>query len=151
MSETSRKLAAYEEHPRTPEYAELRFGCLEPHLSEAPDDGTYYLNMGPHHPSTHGVLRLVLRLDGEKVVDCEPVIGYSHRAHEKMAERGLYSQFLPNPSRMDYLGGMIYNAATARRLSERSTSTSQSGPSGFGPWSVSSTESPVICCGSAPS
>ena len=109
MSETSRKLAAYEEHPRTPEYAELRFGCLQPHLTEAPDDGTYYLNMGPHHPSTHGVLRLVLRLDGEKVVDCEPVIGYSHRGHEKMAERGLYSQFLPNPSRMDYLGGMIYN------------------------------------------
>jgi len=111
MSETSKKLAAYEDHPRTPEYAAVRFGRLEPHLSEAPDDGTYYLNMGPHHPSTHGVLRLVLRLDGEKVVECEPVIGYSHRAHEKMAERGLYSQFLPNPSRMDYLGGMIYNVA----------------------------------------
>jgi NADH-quinone oxidoreductase subunit D len=109
MSETSRKLAAYEDHPRTPEYAALRFGMLEPHVTEAPDDGTYYLNMGPHHPSTHGVLRLVLRLDGEKVVECEPVIGYSHRGHEKMAERGLYSQFLPNPSRMDYLGGMIYN------------------------------------------
>ena len=70
---------------------------------------TYYLNMGPQHPSTHGVLRLKLHLDGETILSVEPVIGYGHRAHEKMAENRDYLQFLPNPSRVDYLSGMIYN------------------------------------------
>jgi len=109
VSVESTTLKAYAEHPRTPEYGALRFGTLTPALEKAPEDGTYFLNMGPQHPSMHGVLRLLLRLDGEMVVHCEPVIGYSHRAHEKMAERGIFAQFLPNPSRMDYLGGMIYN------------------------------------------
>lgn len=70
---------------------------------------TYYLNMGPQHPSTHGVLRIKLHLDGETIISAEPVIGYGHRAHEKMAENRDYLQFLPNPSRVDYLSGMIYN------------------------------------------
>lgn len=70
---------------------------------------TYYLNMGPQHPSTHGVLRLKLHLDGETILSVDPVIGYGHRAHEKMAENRDYLQFLPNPSRVDYLSGMIYN------------------------------------------
>ncbi len=72
---------------------------------------TYTLNMGPQHPSTHGVLRLLLTLRGEEIVTAEPVIGYSHRAHEKMAENRTYAQFLPNTSRQDYLSGMIYNFA----------------------------------------
>jgi NADH-quinone oxidoreductase subunit D len=72
---------------------------------------TYTLNMGPQHPSTHGVLRLVLTLQGERLVRVEPVIGYGHRAHEKMAENRSYAQFLPNTSRQDYLSGMIYNFA----------------------------------------
>ena len=72
---------------------------------------TYTLNMGPQHPSTHGVLRLKLTLRGEEIVVAEPVIGYSHRAHEKMAENRTYAQFLPNTSRQDYLSGMIYNFA----------------------------------------
>lgn len=70
---------------------------------------TYYLNMGPQHPSTHGVMRIKLHLDGERVLSAEPIIGYGHRAHEKMAENRDYLQFLPNPSRVDYLGGFIYN------------------------------------------
>lgn len=70
---------------------------------------TYYLNMGPQHPSTHGVLRLKLHLDGETILSAEPVIGYGHRAHEKMSENRDYLQFMPNPSRVDYLSGMIYN------------------------------------------
>ncbi len=73
------------------------------------DRDTYYLNMGPQHPSMHGVLRLVLELRGEQIVECEPVIGYAHRAHEKMAEHRNYLMFLPNTSRIDYLAGMIYN------------------------------------------
>ena len=72
---------------------------------------TYTLNMGPQHPSTHGVLRLKLLLQGERVMGVEPVIGYSHRAHEKMAENRTYAQFLPNTSRQDYLSGLIYNVA----------------------------------------
>jgi NADH-quinone oxidoreductase subunit D len=72
---------------------------------------TYTLNMGPQHPSTHGVLRLKLTLQGERIVGVEPVIGYSHRAHEKMAEGRTYAQFFPNTSRQDYLSGLIYNVA----------------------------------------
>jgi len=72
---------------------------------------TYTLNMGPQHPSTHGVLRLVLTLRGEKLVHVDPVIGYGHRGHEKMAENRTYAQFLPNNSRQDYLAGVIYNFA----------------------------------------
>jgi NADH-quinone oxidoreductase subunit D len=72
---------------------------------------TYTLNMGPQHPSTHGVLRLVLTLQGEKLVHVDPVIGYGHRGHEKMAENRTYAQFLPNNSRQDYLAGVIYNFA----------------------------------------
>ena len=80
-----------------------------PHTTDALD--TYTLNMGPQHPSTHGVLRMKLTLRGEEIVVAEPVIGYSHRAHEKMAENRTYAQFLPNTSRQDYLSGIIYNFA----------------------------------------
>ena len=69
----------------------------------------YFINMGPQHPSTHGVLRLLLHMDGERVLDAYPVIGYSHRDHEKMAEKKTYLQFLPNMGRMDYVGAMSYN------------------------------------------
>ena len=72
-------------------------------------DETYYLNMGPQHPSMHGVLRLLLTMRGERIVRCRPVIGYAHRAHEKMAENRSWIMFLPNTSRVDYLSGMIYN------------------------------------------
>jgi NADH-quinone oxidoreductase subunit D len=76
-----------------------------------PDGDTYFLNMGPQHPSMHGVLRLLLELRGEQIVSAEPIIGYAHRAHEKMAENRNYLMFLPNTSRVDYLSGMIYNLA----------------------------------------
>jgi len=69
----------------------------------------YFVNMGPQHPSTHGVLRLLLRMDGEIIKDLEPVVGYAHRADEKTAENGNYLQWTPYPSRVDYLAGMIYN------------------------------------------
>ncbi len=69
----------------------------------------YSLNLGPQHPSTHGVLRVLLDLDGEFIVKADPIIGYGHRGHEKMGENRTYAQFLPNTSRMDYLSGMLYN------------------------------------------
>ena len=67
------------------------------------------INIGPQHPSTHGVLRLVLELEGEIIKSCEPVIGYLHRGLEKMAENRTYLQYLPTVDRVDYLGG-FFNA-----------------------------------------
>ena len=71
--------------------------------------GDYYLNLGPQHPSTHGVLRVLLHLDGERVLDGQPIIGYSHRHHEKMMEIQTYLACWPNMGRLDYVGAMSYN------------------------------------------
>jgi len=71
------------------------------------------VNMGPHHPSTHGVCRLILTLDGEVVVDCVPVIGYLHRAIEKMCENRTYAQCIPLLDRFEYLTSMSCNWAFA--------------------------------------
>lgn len=69
------------------------------------------LNLGPQHPSTHGVLRLVLELDGEKILSCEPDVGYLHRGMEKIAESRSYIQYLPMVDRVDYLSGFFYSYA----------------------------------------
>jgi len=71
------------------------------------------INMGPQHPSTHGVLRLVLRTDGEMVLEVVPHIGYLHRCAEKIGENLKPFQFIPYTDRMDYLSGMNNNQAFA--------------------------------------
>ncbi|MCC5789542.1 MAG: NADH dehydrogenase (quinone) subunit D [Opitutales bacterium] len=71
------------------------------------------LSMGPSHPSTHGVLRLQLELDGEVVTKCDPVIGYLHRGDEKIAENMTYNQFVPYTDRLDYLAPLASNVAYA--------------------------------------
>lgn len=71
----------------------------------------YYLSMGPQHPSTHGVLRLFLKLDGEVILQATPDIGYIHRGLEKIAENRLYLQFIPLTDRLDYLSSMSNNLA----------------------------------------
>src|SRR3989337_239662 len=68
-----------------------------------------YVNMGPQHPSTHGVLRLMLKLDGEVVTDITPYIGYLHRCHEKIGENRIYTQVIPYTDRLDYLASMYSN------------------------------------------
>ncbi len=71
------------------------------------------VNMGPQHPSTHGVLRLVLRTDGEVVSECTPHIGYLHRCAEKIGENLTPRQWIPYTDRMDYLAGMNMNLGWA--------------------------------------
>ena len=73
------------------------------------DTDELVINMGPQHPSTHGVLRLVLKLDGEKVVDCDPVIGYLHRGVEKLCEHRDYTQIVLITDRMDYVASATNN------------------------------------------
>ncbi|MEK7405158.1 MAG: NADH-quinone oxidoreductase subunit D [Acidobacteriota bacterium] len=70
------------------------------------DASELVLNMGPQHPSTHGVLRVILKLDGEKVIGTECVIGYLHRGVEKIAENRTYVQFAPYVDRMDYVAAV---------------------------------------------
>ena len=69
------------------------------------------LAMGPSHPSTHGVLRLQLDLDGEIVTKCDPILGYLHRGDEKIAENMTYNQFVPYTDRLDYLAPLASNVA----------------------------------------
>lgn len=67
------------------------------------------LNVGPQHPSTHGVFRLVIKIDGEIITDAKPVIGYLHRGTEKLAENLQYTQIIPYTDRMDYVSAMTTN------------------------------------------
>ena len=67
------------------------------------------LNVGPQHPSTHGVFRLVIKIDGEIIKEATPVIGYLHRGTEKIAESLQYTQIIPYTDRMDYLSAMTNN------------------------------------------
>ena len=74
------------------------------------------LNVGPAHPSTHGVCRIIAHLDGEVVTRAEPVIGYLHRGIEKMAENRTYLQIVPLTDRLDYVGSMYANWAYCRAV-----------------------------------
>src|SRR6187401_569522 len=71
------------------------------------------LNMGPSHPATHGVLRLILEMDGETITKATPDIGYLHRGDEKIAENMQYNQFVPYTDRLDYLAPLANNMAYA--------------------------------------
>jgi NAD(P)H-quinone oxidoreductase subunit H len=74
------------------------------------------INMGPHHPSMHGCFRIILTLDGEDIVDCEPVLGYLHRGMEKIAENRTNTMYIPYTSRWDYYGGMFNEAVTVNAV-----------------------------------
>jgi NADH-quinone oxidoreductase subunit D len=86
---------------------------LDVELPDEVDTESMLLNMGPQHPSTHGVLRLVLELDGEEVRACRPDIGFLHRAKEKIGEAYSYHKFIPYTDRLDYLAPLSNNVAYA--------------------------------------
>lgn len=82
-------------------------------IFEDPLENDMVLNMGPQHPATHGVLRVLLRLDGETVINCVPELGYLHRGFEKLAENTTYFEFIPHTDRLDYLSPMSNNVGIA--------------------------------------
>jgi NADH-quinone oxidoreductase subunit D len=77
------------------------------------DDALLEISLGPHHPSTHGVFRMDVVLDGERVVKLKPVFGYLHRNHEKIAESASYLASMPYTDRLDYIGSLTNNWAYA--------------------------------------
>ncbi len=88
----------------------ILYGSLEHiHKTSDLDTDVVVVNMGPQHPSTHGVFRMVVTLDGETIVDLKPVMGYLHRNHEKIGERNTWLMNMPYTDRLDYLSSMSNN------------------------------------------
>jgi NADH-quinone oxidoreductase subunit D len=84
---------------------DTRAQCTDPLENEM------IINMGPQHPATHGVLRLLIKLDGETVVTSVPELGYLHRGYEKLAENCSYHEFIPHTDRLDYISPLMNNTA----------------------------------------
>lgn len=102
----------YRDISETGNYAGLGLG-VEIQGGEGIKTDTLTVNLGPHHPSTHGVFRMVVQVDGETVENLEPVMGYLHRNHEQIGERNTWIMNMPFTDRLDYLSSMCNNLAYA--------------------------------------
>jgi NADH-quinone oxidoreductase subunit C/D len=110
-----------DEPPGEPIESEIPEAKKKPFIAEVGASGSprqeeLLLNMGPQHPSTHGVLRVVLELDGERIVKATPDLGYLHRGVEKLAEGLAYMQIIPHTDRLDYVCAMANNYAYVRAV-----------------------------------
>ena len=92
---------------------EISVGDIGARAASHSDNERMALNVGPSHPTTHGVLRLMMELDGDVITKCDPVLGYLHRGDEKIAENMTYNQFVPYTDRLDYLAPLANNVAYA--------------------------------------